>query len=342
MPIQTFNFANIEPMKLGSRFSDILAGLKTSEDSEDRRIKNEGLGHQNTILGAEAQYAPDKFKFANAIQEAKARYAAEQEQADVQQKLAHAFYLNQQGNTEQAKNAPFQGQPVTLYGKKYYPNSLKSLPANEQNAVTTGMRNHLKEVNNLVDVEKEINEAEKLLNDNPDMSEDFNNILVGKDPGIITQLFRKFNGNKKGLAALTTFEKLTNNIMMKMAQEYGGQSRMTDAKMRMLQSTKASRLSPKATNAYVLNSLKKQISYAKPAKELLLKGLENQFPVYLDLEGLRDAATTGNGEQQPTNNAAPNNAQNGIVKIRFNGKTKDVPADKAKKYLSQPGYELVK
>jgi hypothetical protein len=97
MPIQTFNFANIEPMKLGSRFSDILAGFKTSEDSEDRRIKNEGLGHQNTILGAEAQYAPDKFRFANAIQEAKARYAAEQEQADVQQKLAHAAYFKNGG-----------------------------------------------------------------------------------------------------------------------------------------------------------------------------------------------------------------------------------------------------
>ena len=65
MPIQTFNFANIEPMKLGSRFSDILAGFKTSEDSEDRRIKNEGLGYQNAYTKALAESAPEHFKYAN-------------------------------------------------------------------------------------------------------------------------------------------------------------------------------------------------------------------------------------------------------------------------------------
>ncbi len=100
MPISILDVSNVAPIgDYGNNdiFSNMLKMRESQKAAEDRGLQNEGKRHQNTILGAEAQYAPDKFKFANAIQEAKARYAAEQEQADVQQKLAHAAYFKNGG-----------------------------------------------------------------------------------------------------------------------------------------------------------------------------------------------------------------------------------------------------
>jgi len=97
MPITPINFAAIDPINFkDDMFSGLLKMREAQHAGERRGLENEGMRHKNTIEGAEAQYAPDKYKFANQIQEAKARYAAEQEQSEIALRRAQAHHANSQ------------------------------------------------------------------------------------------------------------------------------------------------------------------------------------------------------------------------------------------------------
>ena len=131
MPISTVNFAGIEPIDYtqgrGDLFSHMLRtgaeGYKNMRAPEMINQEMEGKRHQNTILGAEAQYAPDKFKFANQIQEAKARYAAEQEQSEIALRRAHAHHANSQAEHGGLTGAPAEAFALELLKKRYGANS---------------------------------------------------------------------------------------------------------------------------------------------------------------------------------------------------------------------------
>lgn len=98
MPITPINFAGIEPLGTlgnGDIFSNLLKMRQAQEAAEDRSIKSEGLKHRNTILGAEAQYAPEMQQHAATIKETEAKYAQQMQAAKLAEMLAHTQHLKQ-------------------------------------------------------------------------------------------------------------------------------------------------------------------------------------------------------------------------------------------------------
>ncbi len=61
--ITTFNFANIEPIKYGNEFSDILAGFKANEDAEEREFNLEAIRLENALKHIELQHALEQYKY---------------------------------------------------------------------------------------------------------------------------------------------------------------------------------------------------------------------------------------------------------------------------------------
>ena len=134
MPYTPINFANIEPIKYGNAFSDILSGYKLKEDAEDRRLKNEGTQYNNTIKGAEALYANDANKFATLLKQKQAENYEKKLESDIGLNKAHENYYNNQANALDT-SMPY-GEEVE--------GSLNRLPKNEQVAITKDMNSDLR------------------------------------------------------------------------------------------------------------------------------------------------------------------------------------------------------
>lgn len=86
-------------------------GSKFDKEMEQARLSNILAGHNNTIKGAEAQYAPQmsqeelkKIQLFNMIQQAKAKYAEQNEQASLQDILAGTNVKNQTARNWQLHN----------------------------------------------------------------------------------------------------------------------------------------------------------------------------------------------------------------------------------------------
>jgi hypothetical protein len=105
MPINTFNFAGIEPIGLpsgvGSLFSDI---LKTSKMKHETTIKGEEAKYapkkyeyENIIKGTEAKHAPKMAQLAEFLKQNEANFAPLKSQADIGLTNAQAYHHGQSG-----------------------------------------------------------------------------------------------------------------------------------------------------------------------------------------------------------------------------------------------------
>ena len=352
MPISILDVSNVAPIgDYGNNdiFSNMLKMRESQKAAEDRGLQNEGKRHQNTILGAEAQYAPDKFKFANAIQEAKARYAAEQEQADVQQKLAHAFNLRQQGNyaggqePESVRIAKFLTDPkippetkeqarklaglmgaatgnieekiidAGLSAKVFVPGGIGK---QAQNQASTYNKNLEKTANGKMKVENSAKRLKNIIAENPNLSNSFSAIMA--DPENRNTILEKLAAaavNQKERAAVEKFSKDATDLVVGM-QEMNASGKTTDALRELWARTKPNFRNTDEANLYVLDKIAEENLGGKEMLDAIRFADNNGLRVVYDEAEFRELGRAASNKGNPsTNNAVPNNAQAGMIKM---------------------------
>ena len=289
MPISILDVSNVAPIgDYGNNdiFSNMLKMRESQKAAEDRGLQNEGKRHQNTILGAEAQYAPDKFRFANAIQEAKARYAEEQEQADVQQKLAHAFNLNQHGNyaggqmpeSVRIANALHPSgsdewkQAIQQLGGMFNEKEMQKIAEeagipfeviapilggkNEQTKAVDENLAGEKIASGMIKVTNTVARLRKIMNENPNLSSSFAAILDNpEDRDTVFKRLRAQAVNEKDKAAVEKFSKDTSDLIVGMQEQLPGGVRATDSLRTLWADTKPKYTNTKEANDYLFDKL---------------------------------------------------------------------------------------
>lgn len=330
MPYTPINFANIEPIKYGNAFSDILSGYKLKEDAEDRRLKNEGTQYNNTIKGAEALYANDANKFATLLKQKQAENYEKKLESDIGLNKAHENYYNNQANALDT-SMPY-GEEVE--------GSLNRLPKNEQVAITKDMNSDLRRMQELIEVEKEVKQFLEINRKFPKMNESFQALLLngGENPGMISQLAKKFNLKPKEYEALTQAQKIANSIALRMARSGQiGNGKYTDYIARLVQSTKPSPLYPNPTNEMIAQNILEEITYAKPHAEKLAKGLKHRFAVYPDYQQYKNQPQEKDKAEALSKNASPDNAVQGggMIKIKTSNGEYDIPREELNEFLKE-------
>lgn len=344
MPITPINFAGIEPIgDYGNSdiFSNILKMRKSYDAATKRNQEEEKQGHQNTIWGEQAKNAPEmekakvdeihgKNSHQNLLNALKQIYGAKEIEATIEEKKAHAHHLRETANGSYDPSKQGEGVEGSLY----------KLPKNAQVDIIKDMRNDVRKMDDLLQVNKELNQFREINKKFPKMNESFQAILLngGENPGLIHQLIKQLSLNPKEYEALTQAQKIANSIALRMAATMGGGKRWTDYMAKMVQSIKPSPLHPSPTNDIIIDNILKENSFAEEHRKKLLQGLKKGFPVWPDYE-------TGRAHpEEALPNALPQSkgASNGMVKIRFKGAEYNIPADKAEEYLRQEGAELVK
>lgn len=336
MLISPINFAGIDPISFkDDMFSGLLRMRQAQNSAEDRSLKNEGIGYENSIQGAKAQYAPENERYNAMESRAKGENAQQMQAAKLAEILAHAHHLR--------KTADNAGYDPLLQGEGVE-GSLYKLPKNAQVDIIKDMRGDVRKMDELLLVNKELNQFREIGKKFPKMNESLQALLLngGENPGIIAQLAKKLSLNPKEYEALTQAQKIANSVALRMASTMGGGKRWTDYMAKMVQSIKPSPLHPSPTNDMIIDNILKENSFAKGHREKLLEGLKRGFAVWPDYEGGRKHPEEKGMADALTQNAPSQNGSDPrtMVKIRFNGVVRSVPASDANSAI-QAGGELV-
>jgi hypothetical protein len=357
MPITPINFAAIDPINFkDDMFSGLLKMREAQHAGERRGLENEGMRHKNTIEGAEAQYAPDKYKFANQIQEAKARYAAEQEQADVRQKLAHAAYFKNGGfhenpemKTARERRMLFNGMGEAAKQELYrMGHALGWSPQQAQQKYLEGVDfseeaqklgidlsngKHLptnSNITNINDTQGRLHELDYLENATSNDLSLYGATFYGYSPEQIADALNGENKDKVirylGAVAVQPEINLTRSAIAGGGNAVRAIEHMQEASLANL----------KAFGFTITPEIRKGVQ--EYINTVLKGGGEAR------LQGMMGGSRNGDQGNKNFADALKNNNPNSAntVKIRFKGVTKSVPANIAERYLKNPEYELVK
>lgn len=200
---------------------------------------------------------------------------------------------------------PDNGVPFALMG------------ANEKLAASKEITQQQKFAQGQVKVNKIANEMRKIIDEHPNMADDFASAIAnaGEKPGVLSKIKRRF-ANKKDLAAFEKFNKLSNDLILQQGESYG--KNFTDAKATLLAMAKPNPTNTDEANKYLIGKLINDSSPAKAYHEALEKGRKGRYMPTLDMEAYRGSMSDDNSQMVTIRNSKT-------------GETKQVTREEAEK-----------
>lgn len=165
----------------------------------------------------------------------------------------------------------------------------ENMNVNERNNTIKDMRAGLAKANNITSAVKILDEMEKIMKEHPNMSEYFTPALLNGEPTVWEKIKRRIPGtDKKALAAVEKFRKLSNDLVLKGAEGLGAKN-ATDARVNMLALTKPGEGNTYEANEYLIKRLRGEFDPWVKYGERVKKGLANRYSVEQDLNyGIED------------------------------------------------------
>lgn len=197
------------------------------------------------------------------------------------------------------------------------PDSMNKLSYGRQQIESKNMHSLNKQLEVESKILRDAKEFKKLLDDNPDMWKDFNQILVSESPNSLQEIaklaYKKYKGDPKKIAAIEKAAKYSASMVLGMSSE-GGQ-RATDFYRQLVQATKVSpRLTPEA-NYTLLKNLEDDLSYVPEMSKALSEAQRTNAIMDFDYNKYRPKKDKQNEESNALANAlsqTKSNTFNGI------------------------------
>lgn len=155
---------------------------------------------------------------------------------------------------------------------------------NEQLDVSKRMRNDLKAAHSVKKAIGTLRDLRKLTEANPGLSDTFANIWI--DPKNESSWLSKAGKtllNKKDRAAIETYRKLSNDLILQGGEGLGAKN-FTDAKAKLLELAKPSTSNSQQANLYVIDHMMRQLGPWEAYANDLKKGLRDRKVVEFDLD----------------------------------------------------------
>lgn len=264
------------------------------------QIENQYLPQEKQLSIQTSQQALSKSMFENMLNN---RFGEQQAQTDldyrnaqIQEALAKAEYQK----SGMAHLTPKQKELADIYGygTPEYASALKrqygvidgaDIPAGavpldtmspgERNEATKIMRQNLTKSNDLSKAHKTLSEMQKIMNEHPNMADHFASALV--DPTQKSSIFgqlKRIGADKKDLAAIEKFTKLSNDLILSAGQAMGSKS-FTDAKLKLLEMAKPSARNTDEANKFVIKHMMEEFEPYVGYSKALQHGLQNRYEV---------------------------------------------------------------
>ena len=207
---------------------------------------------------------------------------------------------------------------------------LESLSPGERNDTVKRMTEDLKVANSSKSALKTLDELRKIQNEHPKLGKYFATAIAsGNEPGWLEYLSRKAGLlSEKDFTALQTFIKLSNDLVIKGSESWGG--RPTDARMKLLSMTKPGARNTAEANNYLFDRLAEELTPKARLGNKIKDGLKNRYAVYQDYSD----------EESPNLSDALEQGMSagGSQSMMLNGKTYDIPAELVEEFLrDNPG-----
>ena len=179
---------------------------------------------------------------------------------------------------------------------------LAAMGANERNAAVKDMTAELKKSQEATKAVKRANEMLQLIEQHPNMADYFSTALVDPNKKGFFQQLKRIGVDKKDLAALEKFNKLSSDLVLHGSQAFGGQ-KFTDARQALLEAAKPSSRNTDEANRYVLNNIIDDLSPYEGYGKALQGGFQNRYYVPPVPEDYRKKPVTENDMESQMQNA---------------------------------------
>lgn len=207
---------------------------------------------------------------------------------------------------------------------------LESLSPGERNDTVKRMNEELKVANSSKSALKIVDELREIQNDHPKLGKYFATAITsGDEPGWLEYLARKTGFlSEKDVSALQKFRKLSNDLVVKGSESWGG--RITDARMKLLSMTKPGAGNTAEANNYLFDRLTEELAPKARLGNKIKEGLKNRYAVYQDYS-----------EDEPQDLSqflSKSKGGNGSQLISLNGEQYDIPDELIEEFLADnPG-----
>jgi len=207
---------------------------------------------------------------------------------------------------------------------------LEDLSAGERNEQVKRMTEDVKIGKSSEGALKIINELRRIQEQHPNLGNYFATALSkGDEPGWSEWIARKTGAlSEKDVSALQKFRKLSNDLVVKGSESWGG--RITDARMKLLSMTKPGAGNTAEANNYLFDRLEDELSPKVALGKKAKQGLENRYVVYQDFSD----------EEKPelSNILGQRKSGGGQQSMTLNGKTYSIPEELVEEFLAEnPG-----
>ena len=364
MPIPYMNFLGTQPVDYTMGKGDLLSHfLRTGAEGYQNRMapqkldqEMEGKRYDNTIKGAEAQYAPDMNKFTTMLKQKQAENYDRELESKIGLSRAHENYYNNGGShenpemkTARERRMLFNGMGEAAKQELYrMGHALGWSPQQAQQKYLEGVDfseeaqklgidlsngKHLptnSNITNINDTQGRLHELDYLENATSDDLSLYGATFYGYSPEQIADALNGENKDKVirylGAVAVQPEINLTRSAIAGGGNAVRAIEHMQEASLANL----------KAFGFTITPEIRKGVQ--EYINTVLKGGGEAR------LQGMMGGSRNGDQGNKNFADALKNNNPNSAntVKIRFKGVTKSVPADIAERYLKNPEYELVK